>query len=72
MGCGTNYEIECKLCPDGRKQVYIGESSQNLYTISLEHMSRYRGGKFKHQNTEHQGEVAMYRAKVTANTRDYV
>ena len=75
MRGGTTYEIECQLCPDGRKQVYIGESSRNLYTRSLEHMSRYRGGKLrsfmvKHQNSEHQGEVAMYKAKVIANTRD--
>ena len=63
------------MCPDGRKQKYIGESSRNLYTRSLEHVSRYRGGKLtsfmvKHQNSEHQGEVAKYKAKVTANTRD--
>ena len=55
--------------------MYIGESSRNLYTRSLEHLSKYRGGKLtsfmvKHQNNEHQGEVALYKAKVTANTRD--
>ena len=74
-GCGVNYEIECQLCPEGGKSVYIGESSRNLYTRSQEHLSRYRGGKmtsfmFKHQNNVHQGEQAMYRAKVTASTRD--
>jgi hypothetical protein len=68
--CGVNYEIECQLCPDGEKSVYIGESSRNLFTRSLEHVSRYRGGKItsfmvKHQSTEHQGDEASYRAKVT-------
>jgi hypothetical protein len=39
-GCGTNYQIECQLCPDGERPVYIGESSRNLYTRSREHVSR--------------------------------
>ena len=55
--------------------VYIGESSRNMFTRSQEHVSRYGEGKmtsfmFKHQNIEHQGEQAKYRAKVTASTRD--
>ena len=38
-------------------------------------MSRYRGGKmasfmFKHQENAHPGEQAVYKAKVTASTRD--
>ena len=74
-GCGINYEIECQLCPDGEKSKYIGESSRNLFTRSQEHVSRYRGGKItsfmvKHQNSEHQGDEASYKAKVTASTRD--
>jgi hypothetical protein len=64
-GCGINYEIECQICPDGERSVYIGETSRNLYTRSSEHVSRYRGGKmtsfmFKHQQNAHQGEQAMY------------
>ena len=43
-GCGINYEIECELCPDGEKGVYIGESSRNLYTKSKEYLSRHRTG----------------------------
>ena len=71
-GCGTNYEIECQLCPD---DVYIGESSRNLYTRCKEHVSRYQAGKVtsfmaKHQTTAHQGQEASYKAKVTASTRD--
>ena len=74
MGCGINYEIECQLCPEEEKSVYIGETSQNLYTRSS-HMSRYRGGMmtsfmFKHQDNVHPGEQAMYKAKVAASTRE--
>ena len=55
--------------------MYIGESSRNLFTRSLEHVSRYRGGKItsfmvKHQSQEHQGDEGSYRAKVTTSTRD--
>ena len=74
-GCGTNYQIECQLCPDGEKAVYIGESSRNLYTRSREHMARYQAGKntsfmAKHQDTAHHGHEASYKAMVTASTRD--
>ena len=44
MGCGVNYEIECQLCPDENKSLYIGETSRNFYTISKENLSRYRAG----------------------------
>ena len=43
-GGGINYEIECQLCPEEEKIVYIGESSRNLYTRSREHLARYRAG----------------------------
>ena len=74
-GCGINYQVECQLCPDNERCVYIGESSRNLYTRSKEHLARYRSGKLtsfivKHQNTAHQGEEANFKAKVTASTRD--
>ena len=74
-GCGTNYEIECQLCPDDQKSKYIGESSRNIYTRSKEHVSRYRAGKVtsfmaKHQTTAHQGQEGNYKARVTASTRD--
>jgi hypothetical protein len=74
-GCGVNYQLECQLCPDGERSVYIGESSRNLYTRSKEHLSRYGTGKttsfmVKHKNAAHRGEEPVYRAKVTASTRD--
>ena len=75
MRWGVNYEVECQLCPNDAKSVYIGETSQNLYTRSREHLSRYRAGTAtsfmaKHQTELHQGEDARYEARVTANTRD--
>jgi hypothetical protein len=74
-GCGTNYEIECQLCPDDERSVYFGESSRNLYTRCKEHVSRYQAGTVtffmaKDQTTTHQGQEASYKAKVTASTRD--
>ena len=64
-----------KVEPKGGVGVYIGESSQNLYTRSKEHLARYRAGTrtsfiLKHQDNAHQGEDERYRAKVTASTRD--
>ena len=72
-GCGVNYELECQLCPDGRKSLYLGESARNLYTRGAEHMDNYRTGNKKsfmkkHQDSEHQGQVGEYTAKVTART----
>ena len=74
-GCGINYQVECQLCPDGERSVYIGESSRNLFTRSKEHLARYRSGKLtsfivKHQNTAHQGEEAKFKAKVMTSNRD--
>ena len=74
-GGGANYEMECQLCPDDNKSKYIGESSRNLYTRSKEHLANYRSGLqtsfiIKHQNTMHQGEEAVFMAKVTTRTRD--
>ena len=74
-GCGVNYELECQLCPDGRKSLYLGESARNLYTRGAEHLAKYRTGDKKsfmkkHQNSEHQGQEGEYTAKVTARTRD--
>ena len=57
-GCGVNYEMECQMCPDGNRSVYIGETSRNLYTRSKEHLARYRqrqatSSMLKHQNHAH-------------------
>ena len=32
--CRVNYELECQLCPQDNKTVYIGETGRNLYTRS--------------------------------------
>jgi hypothetical protein len=74
-GCGVNYELECQLCPEEEKRVYIGESSRNIYTRSKEHLARYTAGTgtsfiLKHQVNAHQGEDVKFIAKVTASTRD--
>ena len=74
-GGGINYEIQCQLCPDNRKSVYIGESARNLYTRSKEHLRNYRLGNqtsfiAKHQNNEHSGIEPAFKATVTAKTRD--
>jgi hypothetical protein len=74
-GCGINYEVECQLCPEGERSLYIGETSRNLFTRSKEHLAMYRTGTsssfmLKHQDSAHHGEEGDYRAKVTASTRD--
>ena len=46
-GGRVNYELECQLCPDASKSVYIGEPSRNLFTRSKEHLSRYRQGNIR-------------------------
>ena len=74
-GGGINYELECQLCPNNHKSVYIGESSRNLFTRSKEHLSSYRTGAntsfmAKHQADAHIGEEPKFKAKVTASTRD--
>ena len=74
-GGGVNYELECQLCTDSNRSVYIGESSRNLYTRCKEHQQRYRLGEeksfiAKHQDMEHRGQEPKYKARVTASTRD--
>ena len=75
LSSGANYVLECQLCPDRSKSLYIGETSRNLYTRCLEHEENYRAGTSKsfmqkHQFKEHQGREGQYTAKVTANIRD--
>ena len=72
---GVNYAVECQLCPDGAKSLYLGETSRNLYSRGLEHEGNYRNGSQKsfmgkHQARIHQGMAGEYTAKVTASTRD--
>ena len=75
----VNYEIECQLCPEGRKPVYIGETARNLYTRAKEHMNSGRregtgedGSSFVHKHMEecHQGVQGRFMAKVTKVNRD--
>ena len=35
----VNYEVECRMCPEGESPVYIGETSRNLYTRAKEHVN---------------------------------
>ena len=39
----VNYEVECKLCPEGNRPKYIGETSRNMYTRCKEHVGHSRG-----------------------------
>jgi hypothetical protein len=54
----VNYSIDCKICPQGGKSVYIGETSRNLFTRGKEHLHKYEGRKtdsfmLKHQTLFH-------------------
>ena len=63
------------VCPDGNREKYIGETSRNLYTRSTEHLKTFRSGDqssfiIKHQISKHNGVEPVFKAKVTARTRD--
>ena len=71
------YQLECAMCPDTDKCVYIGETSRNLYTRSKEHIEKYKSKKRshdsfikKHQVEKHQDRPANFNAKVTGVFRD--
>ena len=73
----VQYQLECRMCTDEEKGVYIGESSRNLYTRSREHIGKYnsrklRGDSFmkQHQDELHGGAEADFQAKVTGTFRD--
>lgn len=75
----VNYEIECLLCPEERRPVYIGETSRNIYTRAKEHMgSENRKGTEenescfvrRHMEQHHQGMESSFRAKVTKTNKD--
>ena len=69
----VNYMITCQLCG----QVYVGETSRNLYTRGKEHMG---GGRSevenescfvrKHMSEEHEGEEMNFSARVTHSNKD--
>ena len=77
----VNYEIECQLCPEGKRPVYIGETSRNLFTRGREHMgSEHREGTeereagFAHKHMErcHQGMESRFKGRVTHTNKDCI
>ena len=75
----VNYEIECRLCPEGNRPVYIGETSRNLYTRGKEHMGgEYREGTDdnescfvkRHMEEHHAGMISSFAARVTQTNKD--
>ena len=73
----VQYEMQRELCPDTNKCMYIGESSQNLYTRAKEHIGKYNSRKRchdsfikKHQDEKHQGRQAQFQAKTTEVFKD--
>ena len=73
--CGVNYQVECQLCPNDKKSLYLGETARNLFTRGKEHVDRSRNRSeksfmYKHQQKEHQGAPGTFTAKVTGTARD--
>jgi hypothetical protein len=73
--CGVNYQVECQLCPPGKRGLYIGETARNLFTRGAEHEDRYKANDaksfmHKHQMKEHDGTPGNYIAKVTGSAND--
>ena len=69
------YQLECRLCPDTNKSLYIGETSRNLYSRGVEHQGKYEAGKddsfmCKHQAEKHAGQQPTFDGKVTGMFRD--
>ena len=71
----VQYQMDCKLCPEDDKSVYIGETSRNLFTRGREHVDKYENRKedsfiLRHQEERHDGHPAAFDAEVTAAFRD--
>ena len=73
----VQYKLDCQMCPKDDRCTYIGKTLRNWYTISKEHIQKYKGRKTKtdHFITKHQGEwhggvPADFRAKVTGKFAD--
>ena len=67
------YKYECQY--DGCSGTYIGETSRNVYSRSLEHSNRYeKNGSdsfvLKHQNEFHNGEPANVRVQFVKSFKD--
>ena len=74
-GSGVNYQVECQLCPPGKKSIYHGETARNLFTRGGEHEASYRGQLEKsfmhmHQAKTHSNAPGSYIAKVTGSASD--
>ena len=69
-----NYEVKCKLCPEGQEAVYIGETAKNLYTRMKQHFNCRGADSFmsKHLEEAHGGvgREGNFAAKVTKTNRD--
>ena len=68
----VNYRIECKLCPEENRAVYIGETSRNLYTRLAEHFDGSNNdGSFmkKHMEEYHEGEEVNFEGRVTHSNK---
>ena len=68
----VNYKVTCKLCPEGREAVYVGETARNLYTRMKEHCSGGGEGSFmmKHLEEAHEGREGNFEARVTKTNKD--
>ena len=75
----VNYEIECRLCPEDDRPVYIGETSRNLFTRGKEHISNAqkkddRSGEScfvrKHMKEYHEGSESEFLGRVTHSNKD--
>ena len=71
----VNYSIDCKICPQDGKSVYIEETSRNLFTRGKEHLNKYEGRKtdsfmLKHQTNFHPDQPVDFKAKVIGNFND--
>ena len=67
--------MDCKLCPDEKPTVYIGETSRNLFTQAGKHMQGYKQRKegnfiVDHQRDVHGGSQPEFSAKVTDSFMD--
>ena len=68
----VNYKVTCKLCPEGREAVYIGETARNLYFRMKEHNSSKGEGSFisRHIEEAHRGREGNFEARVTKTNKD--
>ena len=68
----VNYKVLCKLCPEGREMVYIGETAKNIYTRMKQHHSGGGEDSFmaKHLNDFHEGREGDFEARVTKTNKD--